>query len=121
MSTDIQRHHTNARMSKIVRHNGLVYLCGQTASGSASATADITTQTHETLARIDALLAEAGTDRTRILSAVIHLPVMSDFAAMNAVWESWVEPGTAPARTTVEAKLASASLLVEITVVAAAH
>jgi len=121
MSTDIQRHHTNARMSKIVRHNSLVYLCGQTASGSASATADITTQTHETLARIDALLAEVGTDRTRIVSAVIHLPTMSDFAAMNAVWESWVEPGTAPARTTVEAKLASASLLVEITVVAAAH
>lgn len=120
MATDIQRHHTNARMSKIVRHQGLAYLCGQTAVGSAHADGDITAQTHETLARVDALLAEAGSDRSRILSALIHLPRMEDFAAMNAVWESWINPGTAPARTTVQARLASASLLVEVTVVAAA-
>jgi len=108
-------------MSKIVQHNGLVFLCGQTAVGGGTANADVTAQTHETLSRIDALLAEAGSDRTRLLSAVIHLPSMSDFAAMNAVWESWVAPGTAPARTTVEAKLASPNLLVEITVIAASN
>ena len=118
--SNIDRKHTNTRMSKIVRHGDLVYLCGQTASGSAEASADITAQTHETLSRVDSLLSEAGSSRTRILSATIYLRDMSDFSAMNAVWESWIEPGTAPARTTVEARLASASLLVEVTVLAAA-
>lgn len=117
--SDIERKHTNARMSKIVCHGDLVYLCGQTASGSANASADITTQTLETLSRVDALLAEAGSNRSKILSATIYLRDMSDFNSMNAVWESWVSPGTAPARTTVEARLAIASLLVEVTVTAA--
>ena len=116
----IERKHTNARMSKIVRHGDLIYLCGQTASGGANATADITAQTHETLSRVDALLSEAGSDRAQILSTTIYLRDMGDFAAMNAVWESWVALGAAPARTTVEARLASPSLLVEVTVVAAA-
>lgn len=116
--SDIERKHTNARMSKIVRHGGLVYLCGQTASGGTNASAEITAQTHETLSRVDALLAEAGSDRTKILSANVYLRHMEDFVAMNAVWESWVVPGTAPARTTVEAPLAGPSLLVEVTVVA---
>jgi enamine deaminase RidA (YjgF/YER057c/UK114 family) len=117
--TEIERKHTNARMSKIVHHGGLVYLCGQTATGSPHADADITAQTHETLSRVDALLAEAGSARTRILSATIYLRDMGDFAAMNAVWESWITAGTAPARTTVEARLASQNLLVEVTVIAA--
>lgn len=116
--SDIERKHTNARMSKIVRHGHLVFLCGQTAGGSANASADITAQTHEALSRVDALLAEAGSDRTRILSATIYLRNINDFSPMNAVWESWVAPGTAPARTTVEARLASTSLLVEVTVIA---
>lgn len=119
--SDIERKHTNARMSKIVRHGDMVYLCGQTASGSANASGDITAQTHETLSRVDALLTEAGSDRTRILSATIYLRDIHDFAAMNAVWESWVAPGAAPARTTVEARLASESLLFEVTVIAAAN
>jgi len=118
MST-IERKHTNARMSKIVVHGNVVYLCGQTAGGGAYASADIAAQTQETLSRVDALLSEAGTDRARILSATIHLRDMGDFAAMNAVWEAWVAAGTAPARTTVEARLASPDLLVEVTVVAA--
>lgn len=118
MST-IERKHTNARMSKIVKHGGLVYLCGQTAVGSASANADVTAQTQETLSRVDALLTEAGTDRTRILSATVYLRDMADFAAMNSAWESWVPSGAAPARTTVEARLAAESLLVEVTVTAA--
>jgi enamine deaminase RidA (YjgF/YER057c/UK114 family) len=118
--SEIERKHTNMRMSKIVRHGALVYLCGQTATGSPQANADATAQTREMLSRVDALLAEAGSDRTRILSATIYLRDMKDFDAMNAVWESWVAQGTAPARTTVEARLASPSLLVEVTVVAAA-
>lgn len=117
MSNDIHRHHANARMSKIVRHAGLVFLCGQTASGTPIE--DAAGQTREVLSRIDALLAEAGTERSRLLSATIHLRDMADFAAMNAAWEAWVPAGQAPARTTVQAALASPALRVEITVVAA--
>lgn len=117
MSQTIQRHHTNARMSKIVQHGGLVYLCGQTASGKTIP--DIEGQTREVLTRIDALLAEAGSDRSRLLSATVYLKHMQDFAAMNAAWEAWMPGGAAPARTTVQANLASAGLLIEITVVAA--
>lgn len=118
---DIARRHTNARMSKIVGYGGLVYLCGQTAGGGPHADADISAQTHEVLSRIDALLSEAGSDRARMLSATIYLRDIDDFAGMNAVWEAWVAPGAAPARTTVQAQLASPSLRVEMTVVAASH
>src|SRR5437588_25052 len=72
-TTDIERLHTGPRMSKAVRHGGLVYLCGQTASGSASANGDIGAQTHEVLSRIDALLAEAGSGKTQLLSTTIYL------------------------------------------------
>lgn len=116
--TAIERKHVNARMSKIVRHGSVVYLCGQTSSGAGIA--DIAGQTAEVLARIDALLAEAGTDRSRLLAASIHLKDIADFAGMNSVWEAWVPAGCAPARTTVEARLAAPELLVEITAVAAA-
>lgn len=115
----IERRHTNSRMSKIVRHGGLVYLCGQTAAGSTSADGDVAAQTREALARVDALLAEAGADRACLLSALVHLKDISDFAAMNAVWEAWVPAGEAPARTTVQAPMAAPGLRVEITVVAA--
>ena len=120
--TTIQRTHSNARLSKIVRHAGLVYLCGQTAKGSASADAGIAEQTAEVLARIDALLAEAGSNRSRILTTTIYLQdIVADFAGMNTVWEAWLasSAAAAPARTTVEAALATAGLRVEITVVAA--
>lgn len=120
--TDIKRHHTNARLSKIVQHGGLLYLCGQTAKGSPSAAGDISAQTTEVLSRVDALLAEGGSDRTRLLTVTIYLRDISDFAAMNIVWEAWLagmEAG-APARTTVQAALATESVRVEMTVVAAA-
>jgi len=117
---DIERKHANARMSKVVCHGGLVYLCGQTANASDSASGDIQAQTKEVLSRIDALLAEGGTDRSRILSVTIYLASMDDFAGMNSVWESWTSADIAPARTTVQAQLASPSLRVEMTVVAAA-
>lgn len=113
----IERRHTNARMSKIVRHAGVVYLCGQTSSGSPASSA--AEQTKEVLARIDALLAEAGSGRDRLLAATVYLRDIADFAAMNEVWEAWLPAGAAPARTTVEARLAVPGLLVEITVMAA--
>jgi enamine deaminase RidA (YjgF/YER057c/UK114 family) len=81
--------------------------------------ANITGQTQQVLANIDRLLAEAGSDKRKILSATIYLPDMSDFAAMNAVWEAWVAPGDAPARATVQAKLASPDYRIEISIVAA--
>lgn len=117
--SEIVRNRTTARMSKIVCHNGVVYLCGQTAHESASSHANISAQVEETLNRVDALLLEAGSDRGRILSATIYLRDISDFAAMNEVWESWVPAGAAPARSTVEARLASENLLIEVTVTAA--
>lgn len=116
---DIERIHGNARMSRIVKHGGLVYLCGQTASGGASADGNITAQVSETLSRVRSLLLEAGSDPGRILTATIYLRNIDDFTAMNAVWESWIAPGTAPARTTVEASLALPGLLFEVTVTAA--
>lgn len=117
MTGSITRTHTTARMSKIVRHGDLVYLCGQTSGGTDIA--DVAGQTKEVLQRVDALLKEAGTDKSKLLTALIHLRDINDFAAMNAVWDAWVPEGAAPARTTVQSALASDSLLVEITVVAA--
>lgn len=118
LCSDIERRYTNARMSKIVRHSGLIFLCGQTASGNASEKSDITAQVREALSRVDTLLTEAGSDRTRLLAATLYLRNISDFAAMNEVWEAWLPAGAAPARTTVEARLASENLLFEVTVTA---
>jgi len=115
--TSITRTHTNARMSKIVSHGDVVYLCGQTSSGSDFA--DIAGQTQESLRRVDELLKEAGTDKSKLLTALIHIRSMDDFAAMNAVWDAWLPKESAPARTTVQAALASPQLLFEVTVVAA--
>lgn len=117
MNTTIDRLYAGPRMSKIVRHGGVVYLCGQTSSGTAIADAE--GQTREVLARVDALLAEAGSDRSRLLAVTVHLRDIADFASMNAVWEAWLPMGAAPARTTVQASLATAELRVEMTVMAA--
>ena len=80
---------------------------------------DITGQVKQTLAEIDALLARGGSDKTRILSAVIWLADIADFPAMNAVWDAWVVPGQTPARATVQAQLNDPRMKVEIMVVAA--
>ena len=111
----IQRSGTNKRLSKLVVHRGVAYLAGQVADDLS---ADLTVQTEETLAKIDALLAEAGTDKTRILAAQIWLASMADAPKMNAVWDAWVAPGHAPARATGESKLAGPEYLVEIIVTA---
>ena len=115
--TVIERKHISARMSKIVRFGDFLYLCGQTANGSGIG--DIEGQTREVLSRVDALLQEGGTDKSRLLTATIYLKDIGDFAAMNAVWDAWVLPGAAPARTTIGARMASPDLLVEVTVSAA--
>lgn len=116
---EIERKHITSRMSKIVCHGDLVFLAGQTASGSASVEGDITAQTHEVLSRIDALLAEGKSHRSQLLSATIYLKSMQDFASMNMVWESWLAGAGAPARTTVQAHMGMPDLLVEVTVIAA--
>ncbi len=112
----IQRSGTNKRLSKLVIHRGIAYLAGQVAD---DLDADVSAQSQETLVKIDALLAEAGTDKTRILTAQIWLASMADAPKMNAIWEAWMPEGAAPARATVEARLATARHLVEIKVVAA--
>jgi enamine deaminase RidA (YjgF/YER057c/UK114 family) len=113
----ITRHHTNQRMSQIVIHGDTVYLAGQVA---ADANADITVQTQQVLQKIDTLLAEAGSDKSKILSAQIWIASMGHFAQMNEVWDAWVAEGHAPARACIEARLASPDLLVEVGIVAAA-
>jgi enamine deaminase RidA (YjgF/YER057c/UK114 family) len=117
----IERRHVGKRLSEAVVFTPggerLVYLAGQVAEDR---TADITTQSQQVLTAIDRLLAEVGSDKTRLLSATIFLPDMADFPALNAVWESWVVPGQTPARATVEAKLAHPDYKVEIQVVATA-
>ena len=98
--SDIIRHETGARMSQVVIHNGTVYLAGQVGTPDTS----VSEQTKTILAQIDAHLATAGTDKTRILQATIWLADMADFAEMNAAWDAWVAPGHAPARATGEAR-----------------
>ncbi|MBL8299469.1 MAG: RidA family protein [Rhodanobacteraceae bacterium] len=112
----IQRYETGPRMSEMVVHNGTIYLAGQVADDDS---ADITGQTQQVLAAIDALLARAGSDKTRILRAQIFLVDLADFGAMNKVWESWVVPGQTPARATVQAGLANPQWKIEIVVTAA--
>lgn len=113
--SDIKRIETGARMSQAVVHNGIVYLAGQVGKPGAS----VTEQTKEVLAQIDRLLAECGSDKTRILTAQIWMADMAQFAEMNAVWDSWVPAGHTPARATGESALATPDYKVEIIVVAA--
>ena len=103
-------------MSRIVKHNGTVYLCGQVCADSEKG---IKEQTETMLAKVDTLLEQAGSDRTQILSATIYIKDVQDFAGMNEVWDEWVPEGYAPARACVQASMARESLLVEISVVAA--
>lgn len=112
----IQRFDTGPRMSEMTVHNGVAYLAGQVAEDDSL---DISGQTREVLAQIDALLARAGSDKSKLLRAQIFLVDLADFAAMNAVWEQWVVPGHTPARATVQAALANPNWKIEIVVTAA--
>ena len=112
----ITRIDTTPRMSRIVEHNGTFYLCGQVAK---DATKIIKEQTVTTLEKVEELLNKAGSDKRHILSVTIYIRDMKDFAAMNEVWDAWVEEGHQPARACVEARMARPELLVEMSVVAA--
>lgn len=112
----IERLETKQRMSRIVKHNGTIYLCGQVC---ADATKGIEEQTQTMLDKVDELLIKAGSSREHMLSATIYLKTMDDFAQMNAVWDAWVPEGYAPARACVQAPMARDVLLVEISVIAA--
>ena len=115
MNKDITRIGTGKRMSEGVCYNGIVWVAGQVGNLGDS----VADQTRTCLAEVDRILAEAGTDKTRILSAQIWLADMAAFPQMNAVWDTWVPQGHTPARATGEAKLAAPGYLVEIIVTAA--
>ncbi|WP_444995191.1 RidA family protein [Aliikangiella sp. IMCC44359] len=112
----IERIETATRMSRIVKHNGTIYLCGQVCKDSEQG---ITEQTTTMLEKVEELLDKSGSDKAHILSATIYIKDMQYFAEMNAVWDAWVPEGHAPARACVEAKMAREALLVEISVIAA--
>ncbi len=115
MAHEIKRIGTGPRMSEAVCCNGLVWLAGQVGNPGDS----VADQTRTCLAEVDRILAAAGTDKTRILSAQIWLADISTFAEMNAVWDAWVPQGHTPARATGEAKLATPDYKVEVIVTAA--
>jgi enamine deaminase RidA (YjgF/YER057c/UK114 family) len=112
----VKRINAGPRMSQGVVHGNTVYLAGLTADDPSQ---DVKGQTQQILDKIDRLLKEAGTDKSKLLSANIWLTDIKTWADMNTVWDKWVSPGNTPARATVEAKLAAAGLKVEIMVQAA--
>lgn len=113
--SNITRFHSNDRMSQMVVHDKTVYLAGQVGTAGAS----VAQQTQDCLDKIDALLAEVGSDKSRLLSATIWLADMADFAEMNAVWDAWTSKGNTPARACGEAKLAAPDYTVEVICIAA--
>jgi enamine deaminase RidA (YjgF/YER057c/UK114 family) len=115
----IERKRSNQRMSQIVVHGSVVYLAGQVALDEPGVS--VREQTMDTLARVDMLLKEAGTDKSRLLAATVWLTDISTFDEMNAVWDAWVSPGNPPARACIEAALAGpkGNYAVEIMVTAA--
>jgi enamine deaminase RidA (YjgF/YER057c/UK114 family) len=111
----IRRIEAGPRMSQAVIHGSTVYLAGQVGAPGKS----VTEQTKAILASIERLLKEAGSDKSKILQAIIWLADMADFEEMNAVWDQWVDAPNAPARATGDAKLAAPEYRVEIIVTAA--
>lgn len=111
----IERLDVGEIMSQATIHGDTVYLAGQVSSDAS----DVSGQTQAVLDKVDALLARAGTQKTRVLSATIYLTDIATFGEMNDVWKKWVPVGATPARATVEAKLALPEFLVEISIVAA--
>ncbi|WP_338862919.1 RidA family protein [Mycetohabitans rhizoxinica] len=112
----VQRFHVGPRLSEIAVHNGTVYLAGQIAEDTKQ---DIAGQMREVFGHVDRLLAEAGSDKSLILSTQIYLSDMANFAVVNDVWDEWVPNGNTLPRATVQAKLADPECLVEVVVVAA--
>lgn len=116
MSHGLRRFHVGDRLSEMTVHNGTVYLAGQVA---ADATQDIRGQVRQVLAQIDTLLAEAGSDKARILMCQIFIVDLAEFPQLNEIWEDWVAPGDAPPRATIQATLARPAWKVEMVVTAA--
>ena len=112
----ISRIDTSKRLSAAVRHNDTLYIAGQTAD---TETGSIEVQTREVLAKIDDLLAKGGSSKARLLVVNVYLASISDFAAMNIVYDTWLDGDNKPARATVETRLASPNLRVEMTAIAA--
>ena len=112
----VQRFDVGTRLSEMAVHNGVSYLAGQVAADGSQ---DITGQTQQVLAAIDALLARAGTDKTKLLMVQIFIKDLADFQPMNAAWEAWLPAGQAPPRATVKADLAKPEWRVEMVVTAA--
>lgn len=110
----IERFGTKTRSSPVLRHNGVVYLTGQVGEGET-----VTAQTESCLARIDALLEQAGTDKRHLLQATLWLHDMNDYDEVNKVWDAWVPEGTAPARNCGQVSVAVPGARVEIIIVAA--
>jgi enamine deaminase RidA (YjgF/YER057c/UK114 family) len=114
--TDIRRIDPGPRLSEASIHGDRMYLSGMIPEDTSQ---DITGQVKQALGEIDSLLAKGGSEKSKILSAVILLADIGDFAAMNAVWDAWVVPGQTPARATVQARLNDPKMKIEIMVVAA--
>lgn len=112
----IQRYKSGPRMSQAVAYGGIVHIAGQVAD---TRKAGLEQQVQEVLAKIEALLAEAGTDKSRLLAVNVFLPAIGDFEAMNRIYDAWIDPSNPPARACVEARLADPDLRVEMTAVAA--
>ena len=113
----MQRHGVGRRMSQAVTANGFVFVAGQVAGDRG---AGIAGQTRDVLGKIEALLAEAGSDKSKLVAVNVFLPNIADFDAMNAVYDAWIDPANPPARACVEARLADPELRVEMTAVAVA-
>jgi len=113
---EIQHVHPGKRMSEAVVYNGVAYLAGQVPD---DASADVEGQTRQVLATIDRILAEVGSDKSRLLSAQVFLANIAEFAGMNRAWDAWVADVRPPARATIEARLANPDFKVEIVVSAA--
>ena len=114
--SSIARHEPSSRLSRAVVHNGVAYLAGTTADNRA---ASMKGQTEEVLTKIDGILKQAGTDKSRLLSAVVYVSDMRLKSQMDEAWLAWVDPKNPPARATVETRLGTADTLVEIMCIAA--
>lgn len=114
--SDITRHQSDARLSRLVTHNGIAYLAGLTADDRS---APMKGQTEQILKKIDALLKVAGTDKSRLLTAMVYVSDMRLKSQMDEAWSAWISPKDTPARACVETRLGTPDTLVEIMVVAA--
>ncbi len=112
----MKHYQVSPRMAQAVTYNGAVHIAGQVANNRKAGIED---QTRQVLAKIDALLAEAGTSKSKLVAVNVFLPHITDFEAMNIVYDAWVDPERPPARACVEARLADPDLRIEMTAIAA--